>query len=410
MMRVLIGLPLNEEDYPLSHKWIENIAETRKHYLLNTDLLFVDSSTNLEYIDKIKKLCKTYKLSNYKIQHINISKFQPKGEKIGLSYEVIRKAVLAGKYDSWLAWKNNLLVPYETLQKFTQIMTATQSVVIHLNYASPILVNFDPYFSFTLIARKALETVKFSTKFPNFPDDWSQLEAWFKELVIKNNINGYLEVYGTTDKDYLGTGTEFVIPQISGTNIFALSMEASHFDSTWLGIPAVKNPADAWLYQEIIYKTKPNFILECGSFKGGGTLFLASMLDICRIDGRVYSIEIKNEKDLPTHPKINWIHGDSTDSKIIKKIVKAAKGKRCLVILDSNHTKEHVLKEIESYASIVSPGSYLVVEDTWYHSGKGGPYDAVEEFLKQNINFKIDRDIHRYQTTNNPNGFLRRVK
>ena len=178
--------------------------------------------------------------------------------------------------------------------------------------------------------------------------------------------------------------------------------------STWLGVTAAKNPADAWLYQEIIYKVQPNFILETGSFKGGGALFLASMLDICGIDGNVYSIEIKPEGRLPHHPKITWVTGDSADPRIVQLVTVAARGKLGLVFLDSAHNAPHVLAEIRSYWSIVGKGSYLIVEDTWHEVGNGGPYDAVEVFLKENHNFEIDQSMHRYLTTNNPNGFLKR--
>lgn len=178
--------------------------------------------------------------------------------------------------------------------------------------------------------------------------------------------------------------------------------------STWLGVSALKNPTDAWLYQEIIYKVKPNFILETGSHKGGGALFLANMLDICGIDdGEVYSIETDDYK-LPSHPKIHWVKGNSGNPSIVKLILQKAKGKHGLVILDSEHDAPHVLKETRSYWPIVGKGSYLIVEDTWHEAGNGGPHDAVELFLKENKNFEIDKSMHRYQVTNNPNGYLKR--
>ena len=178
--------------------------------------------------------------------------------------------------------------------------------------------------------------------------------------------------------------------------------------STWLGVTAAKNPTDAWLYQEIIYTVKPNFILETGSFRGGGALFLANMLDICGIDGNVYSIEINPEGHFPYHPKISWITGDSADPKIVQLVTAASRGKRGLVFLDSEHDAPHVIKEMRSYWPIVGKGSYLIVEDTWHLPGQGGPYDAVEKFLKENINFEIDESMHRFAVSNNPRGFLKR--
>lgn len=178
--------------------------------------------------------------------------------------------------------------------------------------------------------------------------------------------------------------------------------------STWLGHKTLKNPTDAWLYQEIIFKVKPTFILETGVYKGGSALFLASMLDICQIDGEVCAIEINRELRVPYHPKILWIIGNSTDQKVVKQVISKAEGKKTLVILDSDHSSEHVLKEMQCYWPIVSRGSYLIVEDTWFMPGQGGPYDAVEKFLKQNNNFKIDKTMHRYKTSNNPRGYLKR--
>ena len=188
----------------------------------------------------------------------------------------------------------------------------------------------------------------------------------------------------------------------------AIPWEQIHDDATWLGVTAAKNPTDAWLYQEIIYKVKPNFILETGSFKGGGALFLASMLDICKVDGVVYSIEINPEDPLPEHPKIRWITGNSVDPKIVKLITSASRGKRGLVTLDSAHNTSHVIAEMRSYWKVVAKGSYLIVEDTWHLPGEGGPYDAVEKFLKENHNFEVDKNMHRFAVTNNPRGFLKR--
>lgn len=179
------------------------------------------------------------------------------------------------------------------------------------------------------------------------------------------------------------------------------------FNSTWNGTVAAKNPCDAWLYQEIICKVRPDFILETGSFKGGGALFLASLLDMCNIDGLVYSIDIKNYTK-PEHPKIHWLTGNSVQADLVSLIRKKAAGKKCLVILDSDHDGSHVIKEMLEYADLVAPGSYLIVEDTWWKPGDGGPYDAVKEFMAQRDDFEIDESMHRYLFTNNPYGFLRK--
>ena len=179
------------------------------------------------------------------------------------------------------------------------------------------------------------------------------------------------------------------------------------FKSTWLGAIAAKNPCDAWLYQEIIYKAKPDFIIETGSFKGGGALFLASLLDLCGIDGLVYSIDIVNY-DKPKHPKIHWIKGNSVQADLVSTLYKKAHGRKVMVILDSDHSTAHVEMELDAYAELVSPGSYLIVEDTWWRPDGGGPYDAVKDFLKKHPEFSIDESMHRYMFTNNPYGFLKK--
>lgn len=179
------------------------------------------------------------------------------------------------------------------------------------------------------------------------------------------------------------------------------------FNSTWMGAIAAKNPCDAWLYQEIIYKVRPDFILETGSFKGGGALFLASLLDLCNIDGVVYSVDITNYKK-PEHPKIHWLTGNSVQADLVSMIHTKARGKKVLIILDSDHEANHVIQEMLAYEDIVSPGSYMIVEDTWWRPGVGGPHDAVQEFLKEHTDFKIDETMHRYLFTNNPNGFLQK--
>ena len=81
-----------------------------------------------------------------------------------------------------------------------------------------------------------------------------------------------------------------------------------------------------------------------------------------------------------------------------------------MVLLDSEHDAPHVLKEMRSYWQIVARGSYLIVEDTWHLPGQGGPHDAVEQFMKENNNFEVDESMHRFAVTNNPGGFLKRIR
>ncbi len=183
----------------------------------------------------------------------------------------------------------------------------------------------------------------------------------------------------------------------------------------WLGVITQKCPLDLWIYQEIIFKVKPDLIIETGTAKGGCALFLASLCDLIN-RGEVITIDISEDKERPHHPRIKYILGSSLSKEVIKKIEKYTKDKKILVILDSNHRKEHVLKEMEFYGRLVSKNSYLIVEDTNINghpvfSGFGpGPWEAVEEFLKKNKDFIINREREKFLLTFNPRGYLKKIK
>lgn len=181
------------------------------------------------------------------------------------------------------------------------------------------------------------------------------------------------------------------------------------FKSTWFGTIAAKNPGDAWVYQELIYEEKPNLIIECGTFKGGGALYLAHLLDLLKSpQGEVISID-KTPYGKPEHPRITWMHGDTVDPQIVRKITERAAGRRVMLILDSDHEAVHVRKELEAYAHLVSKGQHLIVEDTWWRWDSGGPHEAVVEFLAEHPEFEVDTHCERYIITNNPGGFLKRI-
>lgn len=187
----------------------------------------------------------------------------------------------------------------------------------------------------------------------------------------------------------------------------------------WEGIRIYKYPSDLLLYQEIIFKNKPDLIIETGTLYGGSALYLARLLDIIG-KGKVISIDISNikrikRKNLPIHPRIEYINSDSTNLALIEDLMHECKGKKVMVILDSDHHKAHVLKEIELYAPLVSKHQFLIVEDgsigghPIYPSFGEGPYEAVEEFLKFNRNFKVDKAFeNKFLFTQNVNGFLRK--
>lgn len=192
-------------------------------------------------------------------------------------------------------------------------------------------------------------------------------------------------------------------------------------DTTWFGYKILKNPMDIMVLQEIISETRPDLIIETGTFNGGGSLFFANMLDLIG-KGEVYTVENdKTKNSFPAHNRITYLKGSSTSDDIFSTIKSSMNGaKSVMVCLDSAHDKDHVLKEMEMYAPLVTVGNYLIVDDTNINNpmiptvdGKRiyeqGPHEAVMEFIKTHKEFKIDRDKEKFLFTFNPDGFLRRI-
>ena len=186
-------------------------------------------------------------------------------------------------------------------------------------------------------------------------------------------------------------------------------------DTHWFGVQTLKVPLDLWIYQEIIFQIKPDYIIETGTWRGGSALFLAHICDTLN-HGQVITIDVES-RDPPKHKRISYFNGSSTDPSIINKIKKKVNSKnKILVILDSLHDKKHVLQEMELYKEFVSENSYLIVEDTLddhyplFPDIVPGPMAAVVEFLKNNNNFKVDTKCEKFLLTSNFNGYLKRIK
>ena len=185
-------------------------------------------------------------------------------------------------------------------------------------------------------------------------------------------------------------------------------------DTYWLGVRTLKCPLDLWIYQEIIFDVKPDVIIESGTAYGGSALFLASICDLVN-NGEVITIDIaKNLR--PSHPRIKQLLGSSTSEETVRTVGSLINGKGAvLVILDSDHHKEHVLDELRTYSTLVTKGSYLIVEDTNINGHPvvpefgPGPMEAVEEFLKENDDFVVDNTREKLLLTMNPRGYLRKI-
>jgi cephalosporin hydroxylase len=180
----------------------------------------------------------------------------------------------------------------------------------------------------------------------------------------------------------------------------------------------MKNPFDAWIYQEIIYEVKPDVIVEIGSAEGGSSLYFANLLDLLG-KGQVVSIDIDRTNFNVRHDRIIVITGDCSSQEVAAKVSGLCQGKKTLVVHDGDHRKEAVLRDLGIYSKFVSVGSYLIVEDgvadlfkPWDGVGQSyeGPLKAVEEFLITNPEFVVDMERERYLLTYNPRGFLKRVR
>ena len=173
-----------------------------------------------------------------------------------------------------------------------------------------------------------------------------------------------------------------------------------------------------WVTQEIVWEVKPDLIVEAGTHLGGSAALWATLLEQINPSGRIVTIDIKNESQdarrLPiVREKGEFLVGSSTDPKVVEAVARRAEGKRTLVILDSDHRRDHVLAELRAYAPLVPIGSYMIVQDgavnghpTWPEYGPG-PYEA---FLAENDAFAPDRSRERHLMTSNPMGFLKRVR
>ncbi len=188
----------------------------------------------------------------------------------------------------------------------------------------------------------------------------------------------------------------------------------------WLGVLTQQNPNDVWITQEILSEVKPDFVIETGTYLGGSAALWAMVLDQVNPDARVITIDIQSQQgDAPLPPivdeKVDFLIGSSTDPAIVKQVAQRVAGKKVVVILDSDHSKNHVLAEMKAYAPLVSASSYLIVQDSNVNGHPArpdfgpGPYEAIEEFLASNHEFEVDGVRERLLFTMHPRGYLKRV-
>ena len=188
---------------------------------------------------------------------------------------------------------------------------------------------------------------------------------------------------------------------------------ADTINLSWFGHKLLKDPLDLWIYQELLVRRRPDFVVETGTFCGGSALFFAMLFDHIS-HGQVITVDIEVQPDRPKHPRISYITASSVEAGVIEQIRNLVGHQRAMVVLDSDHGAEHVYAEIEAYNSLVQTGDYLIVEDTNVNGHPVlpnfgcGPMEAVDRFLSENDEFVIDRRCERFLMTLNPRGYLRR--
>jgi cephalosporin hydroxylase len=190
--------------------------------------------------------------------------------------------------------------------------------------------------------------------------------------------------------------------------------EQTWTQTTWLGATVLKCPLDLWIFQEILFETRPDLIVETGTHLGGSALFMAGICDLVGT-GRIVTIDIEDRPGRPVHGRITYLEGSATSDEVLEQVrAHAEDAERVMVILDSDHSRDHVRRELELYAPLVSKGCYLVVEDTNVNGHPvvpkfgPGPMEAVEDFLRTNRDFEVDRSREKLMLTFNPSGYLRR--
>lgn len=257
-----------------------------------------------------------------------------------------------------------------------------------------------------------------------------KIKSFKKEVEMRLYHNSKNKILKKTASDFI---VNSIIPKYS-------------YNFEWLGRPIIQYPQDMVALQEIIWKTKPDLIIETGIAHGGSLVYSASLLfllDLCdsikkkqklnsnissrRVLGIDIDIRNHNKKAINSHPmisKIIMIEGSSISQNTFKRVKNIAKNhQKILVLLDSNHTHHHVLEELNLYGPLVTKGSYCIVFDTIIEKvpkqmypdrqwgPKNSPASAVNEFLKKNKNFKIDKSINnKILISVAPNGYLQKIK
>ena len=230
----------------------------------------------------------------------------------------------------------------------------------------------------------------------------------------------------------LELGQDAAIHAQSSELIEALNKYDFSYLWSWMGVPIIQMPSDVMATQEVIWATKPDIIIETGVARGGSVLFMASLLDALGT-GQVIGVDIDirahNRETIESHPmskRVTLIEGGSVDGKTLDRVrSKIPAGSRVMVVLDSDHSREHVLAECRAYGALVSEGCYLVVADTIVaHLPENSksrsrsqnletgndPAAAAKLFLAENPAFEVDQALNaKLILSSSPGGYLRKI-
>lgn len=213
----------------------------------------------------------------------------------------------------------------------------------------------------------------------------------------------------------MGWGDEWVKQR---TQVLA-QQAVREWDNEWYGVLMQQYPSDMMVYQDLVWKVKPDVFIETGTFFGGNALYLATLLEVVNPKAKILTVDIDPQYwkhtlktlDMPGKEKllqrIHFFEGSSTDPAVIAKMKEhIGANDKVMVLLDSAHSREHVFAELKAYSPLVSVNSYLIVNDTQW----GEPLFALHDFLPTTDHFVVDAEVDRFFVSCAHGGYLRRVK
>lgn len=214
----------------------------------------------------------------------------------------------------------------------------------------------------------------------------------------------------------LGIYKRLTYPLINKLFFTHLVFETRNFANlTWMGVPIWQNVLDLWVIQEVISEIRPKLLIETGTHEGGSAHFYANLFDLIG-SGNVLSIDIQDRRRI-NHPRVDYLLGDSTSPSVLSEVeqVVSAQGGPVMVILDSDHSEDHVARELEAYSKFVTTKSFMLVQDgvidrlPIFQFDRPGPYNAILRFLEQNREFEVDKArSNKFLITHHPMGWLRK--